>query len=236
MEIIMKKIAIAIVLPILLGIFLLIIILDSTGNKSNVTSSAPCSHEWSDANCVSPEKCKLCGKTKGMLEPSAHSGVLECENCGIALTKWTLADYVDEFENPTGKKYITTQSTEGSYTTKTVAKASLTARLQIDADSIGFILLERGTAFVRTEEDALDFEIKILDSKDQKHLFKGTLQKNSNKIIVEDKAQDGLLKLLGENDSVKIHIAPQNDIYTSYLFTLETAKITDAYKIHIQAQ
>lgn len=48
-----------------------------------------CSHSWSDANCIAPKTCSLCGKTEGVVSPDAHNWVdatcqtpKTCPDCG----------------------------------------------------------------------------------------------------------------------------------------------------------
>ena len=85
--------------------------------------SCGCKHEWSEATCVAPKTCSLCGKTEGPVssvhtwkdatciapktcarcgitegkKASTHSYVGDkCENCGIIqLTPYNYDDYID---------------------------------------------------------------------------------------------------------------------------------------------
>lgn len=52
---------------------------------TKVVEQAACEHEWTDATCVSPKTCSLCGATDGEKNPDAHSykdG--KCEYCQTA--------------------------------------------------------------------------------------------------------------------------------------------------------
>ena len=40
-------------------------------------------HTWEKASCIKEKTCSTCGKTTGKINPLAHAGQIQCENCGI---------------------------------------------------------------------------------------------------------------------------------------------------------
>ena len=75
----------------------------STLNET--ASSTECKHTWISATCTTPKTCSKCKETIGVATGhTTNSGT--CSRCGENLSAWEVGEYTDEFNQPTGKKYM----------------------------------------------------------------------------------------------------------------------------------
>ncbi len=62
-----------------------------TADNSSAVDPATCEHDWADANCTSPDKCKLCGMESG--KPLGHEFYnCACANCDAEISDEEILD------------------------------------------------------------------------------------------------------------------------------------------------
>ena len=193
---------------------------------NNGTTS--CNHVWSPANCTEPKSCSKCGITQGeALGHTTESGA--CSRCGENFSKWELGEYEDEFDRPTGKKYIIADA-YGTFSNSATTDSTLYAALQIDEENIGIMLLEYGNLLLKGTFDYENYNITILDDNDTKHYFTGTIYKSGARIYFDDDDRAEIISLLRNNDTIMIYLKSTKYSISTYLFTIETAGFDSMYK------
>ena len=203
---------------------------DSSGSKEVTTtnnSKSSCTHLWNEATCTEPKSCSKCQQTSG--EPLGHttdSGL--CTRCGENFSSWKVGEYVDEFKQPTGKKYISVEST-GTFSNSATTNSELIAILQIDNDDIGIMLWEYGSQLVKGIFDYENYNIVILDKNGTKHSFSGTIYDGGTRIYFKDGDRNSIVNLLKNNDVLKIYISGGKYTTSTYLFDVETKGFSTAY-------
>ncbi|MBQ7363338.1 MAG: hypothetical protein IJW48_02690 [Clostridia bacterium] len=222
-------------LSLLLVIVLLFSITSCGLSSSGGTSSEPpennsttsCSHNWRSATCTEPKICTKCDETSGTaLGHTTDSGV--CARCGENFSDWELGEYTDEFEQPTGKKYIITNA-YGTFSNSATTNSSLYAALQIDKENIGIMLWEYQSNLVKGTFDYEYYNITIMDEAGVKYYFTGTIYKSGTRVYFEDADRNKVINLLKNNDSIKIYLKSTKYSISSYLFTVETKGFDTAY-------
>ena len=151
-----------------------------------------------------------------------------CARCGENFSDWELGEYTDEFEQPTGKKYIITNA-YGTFSNSATTNSSLYAALQIDKENIGIMLWEYQSNLVKGTFDYEYYNITIMDEAGVKYYFTGTIYKSGTRVYFEDADRNKVINLLKNNDSIKIYLKSTKYSISSYLFTVETKGFDTAY-------
>ena len=195
---------------------------------SNNGAHTSCTHAWNSATCTAPKTCSKCGNTSGeALGHTTESGT--CTRCGETFSPWMIGEYVDEFEQPTGKKYIIADSI-GTFSNSATTNSKLSASVQIDLSSIGIMLWEYDRNLVKGIFDHEDYDITILDDADTKHYFTGTIYKGGTRIYFSDRKRNAVLNLFRKNGSLKIHLKSSKYSISTYLFAVTTKGFSAAYR------
>ena len=149
-------------------------------------------------------KCTKCDETKTVNEALGHTTYSgECERCGFIVGDWIIEDYLDEFDNETGKIY-TKASFHGTYE-KMFSSGSATCHIYFDSQNI-FMVFTEGTGEYSYNSTALFntyYSIIFLDESGTKHYTDGIMYADTEKLILEDET---LLNLLNENELIEVYI------------------------------
>ena len=188
-----------------------------------------CSHRWVSATCTKPKTCSKCETTSGSaLGHTTNSG--KCSRCGESLnsSSWIIGEYTDEFEQPTGKKYIVVDS-NGTFSNSATTDSDLYAALQIDQTEIRIMLWEYGRNLVKGIYDYETYSVTILDEAGTKHSYTGIIYQGSTRITIPSTNRSALFSLLENNDSLKIYLKTSKYSISTYLFTIDTRGFAEAY-------
>ena len=227
----MKKISLLLIIPLL---FLVTsctnsnysIQNESTSGNTESTSVA-CTHIWKSATCIDPKTCTKCNQTQGTaLGHTTTTGV--CSRCGENFSAWEFGEYTDEFNQPTGEKYILVDS-YGTFSNSATTNSKLYAALQIDKDDVKIMMWEYGNHLVKGTFDYENYEITILDQNNKKHSFVGTIYKGGSRIYFKDNDKSRVLNLLRDNATLKIYLKSTKYSVSTYLFSIDTNGFSAAY-------
>ena len=222
----------------LLLLFLLILSLVSCGSSSGYTTpndspngnnqTPRCTHSCQSATCTEPKTCSKCHLTQG--SALGHTtGSAFCSRCKDNLTNWEIGNYIDEFKQPTGKKYII-NTDYGTFSNSATTDSTLFAAVQVDKDDIGIMLWEYGNNQVKGIFDYEDYSITILDDNGTKHYFTGTMYKNSTRIYFKDANETTVLNLMRNNKELMIYVKSTKYSISTYLFSIKTSGFNEMYK------
>ena len=193
--------------------------------------------------------CSECGN----IYPS-DTEALFCGNCGTKLRKegktivestpsnnildnntefgmWTIRHYVDEFKNPTARKYITnTVLINGKFSNGATNDSNLTVKILIDTSDISIMLYEYGKYQVKTYSSSGDkYAVSVLDNDGSKHKLKGSMY--SDRISIESGYEDELLSIFADEGKVVFSITDERYTVNQYTFTINnTADFISAYR------
>lgn len=145
------------------------------------------------------------------------------------LGAWKMDYYVDEFNIPTDKNYIFMYGVDGTFSNSATTNSELEAAIVVDKDKIAFTLVEYGRYPVKGSFKKITYSITVLDTDGNKTNMSATLQKNDDKIYIDQKYKVKMLELLNKNSTLIFSI--QDKKYgSSYVFTLEdTSFFENAY-------
>ena len=133
--------------------------------------------------------------------------------------KWLIGSYVDKFDRPTGKKYITTENyIEGTFSNSATTDSRLEVILVMDKEHIFFRLYEYGDNQVDNyySKDKY-YSLSILDSKDIEHEISCYFCSEGTDLIVEDK--DEFCRALEYGGKTMFYIE-EKDGMSKYKFTV----------------
>ena len=199
----------------------------SNHDGQNSTVNAICTHDWTEATCNEAKKCTKCGEVSGVaLGHTTDSGI--CYRCNENLSSWEIGEYVDEFKEPTGKKYMIAD-TIGTFSNSATSGSTLNASLQIDIDNIGIMLWEYGSNLVKGTSDYEEYNITILDESGTKHYFTGIIYKGGTRVYFYEDDRSAVISLLRKNDKVKIYLKSSKYSISTYLFTIDTTGFDTIY-------
>ena len=114
--------------------------------------------------------------------------------------RWTIQEYVNEFDEHTGKKYLLQKSKDGSFSNSATTNSELIGEILIDNEDIRIQLKEYGSRYAKDEE-FISFKVKrgedIVDLGDYNFI-------NNEGYIRIDKA-GSLMKLLLSGGDIKFY-------------------------------
>lgn len=198
---------------------------DDSEDGNNVTPV--CSHVWVAATCTEAKTCSKCNETQGSaLGHTTDSGI--CSRCGENFSAWEIGEYNDEFDMPSGVKYIITDS-YGTFSNSATSNSTLYAAVQIDQEDIGIMLWEYGSMLVKGVYDYESYSITILDENGTKHYFTGTIYQGGTRVYFKYNDRASVISLLQNNDSLKIYLKTSKYSVSTYLFEIETKGFYFAY-------
>ena len=184
-------------------------------------------HSWKDATCTEAKKCSRCGVESGVkLGHTTSTGT--CSRCGENFSSWELGEFVDEFNQPTGKKYVAS-SAYGTFSNSATTNSKLYASVQVTSTDIAFMLWEYGSSLVKGIFDSNSYSITVLDSKGVKHYFHGRMYENSSRVYVDYSDKDDLLNLLKSGEKLSFYLVFSKYTTSSYLFSIDTTGFSSLY-------
>ena len=133
--------------------------------------------------------------------------------------KWKIGTYVDKFDRPTDRKYVTTENyIDGTFSNSATTDSELKVILLMDLDDISFRLYEYGDRQVDNfySKDKY-YSLSILDSKDIEHEVSCYFYSKGTDLIVRDK--DEFCRAL-EYGGKTIFYLKENDGTSKYKFTV----------------
>ena len=199
---------------------------DNNSSSTNITTS--CNHSWKNATCTDPSICSKCGKTNGSsLGHTTSTGI--CSRCGENFSGWETGEYTDEFDTPTGNKYMGADC-YGTFSNSATTNSDLYAYVQIDKNNIGIMLFEYNRNLVKGTFDYENYDITILDEQGYKHYYTGVLYKSSTRIYFYNEDEAEIISLLKNNDTLKIYLKSTKYSISTYLFTLNSKGFSDIYR------
>jgi len=146
---------------------------------------------------------------------------------GAETTEWTIDYRVDEFNNSTNDKYITSSLEEVAVANATT-NSTIYARLVIDKRNVG-IKLWNGAALTKGVIDVENYTITVSDTNGEKHCLSGTITKGNDQIYVDSEYTEEMLRLLQQKGTIKIYLESPKYTTTAYLFSVETSDFYDLY-------
>lgn len=198
-----------------------------TERMSQAPSESVCAHNWQAATCTDPKTCSKCGKTQGTaLGHTTSTGI--CSRCGVSFCAWEMGEFVDEFKQPTGEKYIATD-VYGTFSNSATSNSRLLACVQVTSDSIAFMLWEYGSQLVKGTFDLNEYSITVLDQNGRKHYLDGYMYEDSTRIFVSSSDESELLALLKKPGELSFYLKYSKYTSSTYLFTIETAGFSSLY-------
>ncbi|MGM9666833.1 MAG: hypothetical protein ACI3XN_02100 [Eubacteriales bacterium] len=202
----------------------------TTENNSatGTTATNTCNHNWISATCTEPKTCSKCGKTSGLeLGHTTTTGV--CSRCGKNFGSWKIDEFVDEFKQPTGEKFVAAY-VYGTFSNSATTNSKLYAGIQVTSNDIAIMLWEYGSQLVKGTFDTNKYDITVLDTMGKKHYFSGTMYKSGTRIYVSSSDKSELLALLKKSGTLKLYVAEDSKYSRStYLFSIETDGFTSLY-------
>ena len=193
---------------------------DTPEPESEPTEEKECEHIWKSADCTKSETCSLCGIIKGSpLGHTTSSGV--CTRCNENLSAWSTGEFVDEFKQPTGEKYIITHS-YGTFSNSATTNSNLYAAVQVTQEDIAIMLWEYNNNLVKGTYDSNEYRITVLDSKGEKHYFNGNINKGGTRVYIRSNQFLDMINLLKTEEELSFYLEFSKYTTSSYLFKIET--------------
>ena len=199
-------------------------------NNSNVNQDQQngyCTHSWESASCEKPKTCSLCSATEGSaLGHTTTTG--KCTRCEKNFGAWELGEFVDEFKQPTGEKYISTQ-VSGTFSNSATTNSNLIAILQVTSEDVAIMLWEYGSHSVKCSYKWDEYSITMMDANGNKYYLNGTMYSGSSRIYFEESDESTVINALNQTGSVSFYIVLSDITTTNYLFTVECSNFKELY-------
>ena len=164
-------------------------------------------------------------------------GTPESEETTTASTGvWTLKYYVDEFDKPTSKGYVSTAKlVSGTFSNSATSNSKLSVLFIVDKDGFAIALNEYGSSRVKnsSSRNGVDYNITFLSVADAKVNFSGTMNPGSDRIQIAPGNTASLVAYMsehmGEQGEVSFYIEQADRTTTTYLFSVETSNFAEEY-------
>lgn len=151
---------------------------------------------------------------------------------------WTEGNYVDEFNNPTGIKYMTAIFS-GTFNNSATTKSKLTVVFLIDYCSYSIKLYEYGNSLVKNyySKDKR-YNITILTQDNTKVYFDGHMDASGDRIFIGKcntynqifkESESELLSILNNGGKISMYIEEYNNSLTNYLFTVDLTDFNEHF-------
>lgn len=152
-------------------------------------------------------------------------------------TTWTINEEKDEFDLPTGEKYLKT-TVSGTFNNFMGKDQKLTAEIHASADDVTILLWEYGTSQLESlYDDSQQFKITVLDQNNTKHQYIAYLYDGKPYLIVMNftigdyiESVESMLKILETPGTVSFYIVNSDDEDNTYSFSIKTDGFADLYK------
>lgn len=179
--------------------------------------------------------CSVCGeilkerKIVPALGHTTNSGV--CNRCGESVGIWTTRNYVDEFNESTYMRYVTTKSKlSGTFNNTAATDEKLAADIIVDSTNAAFVLYEYGKYQVKSNLHS-SYRITIKYGIYKRNI---TGELNSDRIEIYGK-QDiaDLLEALHSGETVNFYIEDSENTATQYRFSVDSSNFSTEYDKNI---
>lgn len=147
---------------------------------------------------------------------------------------WSVNYYVDDFDQPTDEWYITNSNLfSGTFSNSATTNSNLTASVLVDSKKdITFFLYEYGRNEVKNSSeqyvDTYNIVMRTPDGKD--HKMTGTLYCGGDRIFIDDKYVDTVLKALQGDGDIMFRFVQSDRTINTYLITVTTGNFGKEYK------
>ena len=139
---------------------------------------------------------------------------------------WVIKNYVDEFNEPTLTKYITTKSKlTGTFSNTATNNSELKANILVDSTKISIMLYEYGRNQVKSNSND-DYKITIKYGY-KKVEISGMM--NLDRIHIWGNSKQEMITALSSGKTVSLYIVNKDRKTTTYLFSVESSNFADAY-------
>ena len=190
---------------------------EDTSTESPTTSSSSSNSSSSNSNSNTSNKTNNSGNTNNSNTSTTNN------------TTWEIGEFVDEFNKPTGEKYLSTTVTTGSFSNSATTNSKLTAIVQVTSDSVAIMLWEYSSQLVKGTFDTNEYSITVLDSSGTKHYFDGVMYKGNTRIYLSNSDEAAFLSLLKKSGTISIYLKNSKYTVSTYLFDVETAGFSTLY-------
>ena len=203
---------------------------DDNGCNHNVVNDKEIPPSCIEDGLSAGSHCSICEKVivkQRTIEPLGHTTTAgTCERCGESIGIWTEKYFVDEFNDPTYKNYLTTKSRlSGTFSNTATTNSKLTAEIIVTYSYISFILYEYGSQQVKSySNEKYNITIKCGYSKTT---IEGYLTSGQIAVIGSDKKT--LLDALASGEKVSFYIENAKYRTSNYLFSVESSNFKDLY-------
>lgn len=151
---------------------------------------------------------------------------------------WAVDYYVDDFDQPTDKWYISTDnSVEGNFSNSATTKSQLNAQIAVDkdeetgADRVAIFLWEYGRTMVKnsSEQTVDEYNIIMRTADGSDHDLTGTMYCGGDRLFIDDSYVGDVIAALKESGTVSFRIVDANRTTSTYLFSIETSNFGSVY-------
>ena len=153
-----------------------------------------------------------------------------------AMNLWSVNYYVDNFNQPTEDRFITTQKLfAGTFNNSVATNGALGARLVVDPDYITITLHsyqdinpDKNVGFDKT------FNITMRTSDGTDHNLSGIFYSQNDRIFVDDVYRDEVLAALMEEGNITFYLENADNRIENYLFTIIPDNFKTLYEMIAQ--
>ncbi len=151
---------------------------------------------------------------------------------------WAVDYYVDDFDQPTDKWYISTDnSVEGNFSNSATTKSQLNAQIAVDKDEetggdrVAIFLWEYGRTMVKnsSEQTVDEYNIIMRTADGSDHDLTGTMYCGGDRLFIDDSYVGDVIAALKESGTVSFRIVDANRTTSTYLFSIETSNFGSVY-------
>ena len=145
---------------------------------------------------------------------------------------WAVDYYVDDFDQPTDKWYISTDnSVEGNFSNSATTKSQLNAQIAVDKDEetggdrVAIFLWEYGRTMVKnsSEQTVDEYNIIMRTADGSDHDLTGTMYCGGDRLFIDDSYVGDVIAALKESGTVSFRTT------STYLFSIETSNFGSVY-------
>ena len=187
-------------------------------------------HSWKKATCETPEICSRCNKVSE--DAYFQVGHLisngKCTVCGKIIGTWEIGDFVDEFDQPIGKKFISTQVT-GTFSNSETSSSKLIAILQVTEEDVAIMLWEYGTFSVTCSNVWDKYDITMKDGDGKQYHLSGSIYFDSSRIYFDESDENTVINALKKPGLVSFYLALSDKTTTNYSFVVECSNFNVLY-------